>query len=124
MRYKINSLNRPISPHLSIYNPQITSLASIWHRITGVLLIAIIVFINIIIKYSLNYYNIVTIISLKLNVMYFIHLVILFIFSYHSLNGIRHILWDLGYILKRKNLVYSFYILSTFIFCILIFNII
>ena len=28
--------NRPISPHLSIYKPQITSILSISHRITGV----------------------------------------------------------------------------------------
>ena len=28
--------NRPISPHLSIYRPQITSILSISHRISGV----------------------------------------------------------------------------------------
>ena len=28
--------NRPLSPHLTIYKPQITSLMSITHRITGV----------------------------------------------------------------------------------------
>ena len=29
---------RPISPHLQVYKPQITSVLSIFHRITGVAL--------------------------------------------------------------------------------------
>ena len=32
------SLQRPLSPHLQIYRPQITSVLSIMHRITGILL--------------------------------------------------------------------------------------
>ena len=27
--------NRPLSPHLTVYKPQITSVLSIFHRITG-----------------------------------------------------------------------------------------
>lgn len=30
--------NRPISPHIQVYKPQITSVSSILHRITGMLL--------------------------------------------------------------------------------------
>ena len=30
--------NRPLSPHLQVYRPQITSVLSILHRITGVAL--------------------------------------------------------------------------------------
>ena len=30
--------NRPLSPHLQVYRPQITSVLSILHRITGVVL--------------------------------------------------------------------------------------
>ena len=30
--------NRPISPHLQIYKPQITSILSISHRFTGIIL--------------------------------------------------------------------------------------
>lgn len=29
-------LNRPLSPHLTIYQPQLTTILSIFHRITGV----------------------------------------------------------------------------------------
>ena len=31
--------NRPLSPHLSVYKPQFTSVLSIFHRITGVALL-------------------------------------------------------------------------------------
>ncbi|MBL4690632.1 MAG: succinate:quinone oxidoreductase subunit C, partial [Rhodospirillales bacterium] len=31
--------NRPLSPHLQVYRPQITSLLSILHRLTGVAMI-------------------------------------------------------------------------------------
>ena len=30
--------NRPLSPHLSVYKPQITAMLSIYHRITGAVL--------------------------------------------------------------------------------------
>ena len=33
----MNKDNRPLSPHLTIYRPQITSLLSISHRITGII---------------------------------------------------------------------------------------
>jgi len=32
----MNTVNRPLSPHLQVYRPQITSVLSILHRITGV----------------------------------------------------------------------------------------
>lgn len=33
-------LNRPMSPHLTIYSPQLTSMLSITHRTTGICLIS------------------------------------------------------------------------------------
>ena len=32
----LNRGNRPLSPHLQIYRPQLTSVLSIFHRMTGV----------------------------------------------------------------------------------------
>ena len=32
----VNRGNRPLSPHLTVYRPQVTSVLSILHRITGV----------------------------------------------------------------------------------------
>nr|WCH57976.1 succinate dehydrogenase subunit 3 [Calliblepharis sp.] len=124
MYLKISSLNRPLSPHLSIYNSQITSLASIWHRISGVLLIVLLVFFNIIIKFILNYYVFFNLFLLKVFIVYFIYLAFLILILYHGFNGLRYILWDLGYILKPKNLIYSFCILCSFISIFIIINII
>ena len=96
--------NLPISPHLQIYKPQITSLLSITHRITGFgLNLALILLSLMIISFGLGsdvYANFVTIfetIFVKI-VVYFIVLGI----SYHALNGIRHILWDFGFMISNK----------------------
>lgn len=96
--------NLPISPHLQIYKPQITSLLSITHRITGFgLNLALILLSLWIISFGLGsdvYENFVTIfetIFVKI-VVYFIVLGI----SYHALNGIRHILWDFGLMISNK----------------------
>ena len=96
--------NLPISPHLQIYKPQITSLLSITHRITGFgLNLALILLSLWIISFGLGsdvYANFVTIfetIFVKI-IVYFIVLGI----SYHALNGIRHILWDFGFMITNK----------------------
>ena len=96
--------NLPISPHLQIYKPQITSLLSITHRITGFgLNLALILLSLWIISFGLGsdvYANFVTIfetIFVKI-IVYFIVLGI----SYHALNGIRHILWDFGLMISNK----------------------
>ena len=96
--------NLPISPHLQIYKPQITSLLSITHRITGFgLNLALILLSLWIISFGLGsdvYAYFVTIfetIFVKI-IVYFIVLGI----SYHALNGIRHILWDFGFMISNK----------------------
>lgn len=96
--------NLPISPHLQIYKPQITSLLSITHRITGFgLNLALILLSLWIISFGLGsdvYANFITIfetIFVKI-IVYFIVLGI----SYHALNGIRHILWDFGLMISNK----------------------
>ena len=96
--------NLPISPHLQIYKPQITSILSITHRITGSgLNLALILLSLWIISFGLGsdvYANFVTIfetIFVKI-IVYFIVLGI----SYHALNGIRHILWDFGLMISNK----------------------
>ena len=96
--------NLPISPHLQIYKPQITSLLSITHRITGFgLNLALILMSLWIISFGLGsdvYANFVTIfetVFVKI-IVYFIVLGI----SYHALNGIRHILWDFGFMISNK----------------------
>lgn len=99
--------NRPITPHLSIYKPQFSSLFSIWHRISaGFLIIYIIFFIClyksfVILLCILNsqFFNAwyTTSIPFVLNYLFFTCL------SYHFLNGFRHIVWDLGFFLTKTN---------------------
>ena len=90
---------RPISPHLQVYKPQITSVLSIFHRITGVALTFGLILL------------VAWIFTLSLGEVYFEYfvmfikswfgLLILFGFTfalnYHLCNGIRHLFWDAGY---------------------------
>ena len=101
--------NLPLSPHLQIYKPQITSILSIAHRITGFSLNIVLVLTTIwIVSISLGdiyYQNFVQIFQ-----TFFIKFLVYFIvlgISYHALNGIRHILWDLGYLIDNNSTLIS-----------------
>lgn len=89
---------RPLSPHLQIYQPQLTSLMSILHRFTGVFLSLG----SVILAYWLiaaasgaeSYQQAQDLLTSWLG------LVFLFGWSfalfYHLCNGIRHLFWDIG----------------------------
>ena len=88
---------RPISPHLTIYKLPLNAILSILHRITGVGLFfafAVIswwMIIFILSKFDPDIY------LLKNSSFITICLVATsFGFVYHLLNGIRHLLWDIG----------------------------
>lgn len=96
---KNTASNRPLSPHLQIYKPQITSVMSILHRITGCALsIGLLMFLwfiasiaggpesyNVFVSFSSSFLGIIAIFGFILGL------------SYHLCNGIRHLAWDLGY---------------------------
>ena len=111
--------NLPLSPHLQIYKPQITSVLSISHRITG---------------FALNFSLVILVLGLlsialgEIHFLFYIEIlktvplrIIFFLtilgFSYHLLNGIRHIFWDFGFFLEIKSSTLLGYliILLTFI---------
>jgi len=89
---------RPISPHLMIYRPQLTSMMSITHRLSGISLAMGSVFLVwwlVALAYGGDYYN------MGQGVAQHIlgRLVLLGFFvtvSYHLANGIRHLFWDFG----------------------------
>ena len=90
---------RPISPHLQVYKPQITSVLSIFHRITGVALtFGLILLVAWIFTLSLGeeYFE-----YFSLFIKSWFGLLILFGFTfalnYHLCNGIRHLFWDAGF---------------------------
>lgn len=97
--------NLPISPHLQIYKPQITSILSISHRITGVALnfsLIIIVLGLFCLTLGEKYFTYFIFIMSSIPLKIIMFLTILG-FCYHFLNGIRHIIWDFGLFLENKS---------------------
>ena len=90
---------RPLSPHLQIYKPQLTSVLSISHRITGVGLAAGTLLLSGWLIAAATGPEAFARVQDFLG-SWFGHL-ILFAFSYalmfHLCNGIRHLFWDAGY---------------------------
>ena len=91
--------NNPLSPHLQIYKWQISSLLSITHRIVGVINFLAITLVCLWILSLLlgenNYES--TKLFLKSFFGKFIVVSLCWTFSFHILNEIRHLVWDLGY---------------------------
>ena len=93
-----NTTNRPLSPHLTIYRPQLNSVLSILHRITGIVLIFGLMLITgwffsmSLGEMSFKFY------SLWFNTL--IGKLIMFgslcALWYHFFAGIRHLFWDFG----------------------------
>ena len=91
--------NNPLSPHLEIYKWQISSLLSISHRIVGVINILAITLICIWTLSLLVGENSYEITKLFLKSLFgkFIIIFLCWTFSFHILNEIRHLIWDMGY---------------------------
>ena len=101
--------NRPISPHLQIYKPQITSILSISHRFTGIILFFS-CFLACIWLFAMAFndrlYDLINIFFSGIIgkvILFFIT----FSFFYHLLNGVRHLVWDIGYGYKIRNVYLS-----------------
>ncbi len=89
----------PLSPHLQIYRWHVSSLLSISHRIVGVINILIITLICFWVCSLLlgeNSYE-STRKVLKTFLGKFLIISFCWTFSFHILNEIRHIAWDMGY---------------------------
>jgi succinate dehydrogenase / fumarate reductase cytochrome b subunit len=89
---------RPLSPHLQIYKPQLTSVMSIFHRLTGVFLsfgTLVLVYWLMAASYGPQAYQ-----QAQQLLSSWLGLLFLFAWSfalfYHSCNGIRHLFWDAG----------------------------
>ena len=100
---------RPLSPHLQIYKPQITSVLSILHRLTGLALsLGFIVLAFWLAAAALGdeYYG-----CFQAFFSGFFGKTILFGWTlalfYHLCNGIRHLFWDIGYGFNLKTVRWS-----------------
>ena len=100
----VNRGNRPLSPHLTIYRPQMTSISSIFVRITGnALLAATLLLIAWLLAASTSaaaFAWVQYVITSWFGDLVF--LLSLWALWYHTLGGLRHLIWDTGRGLELK----------------------
>lgn len=111
MDYK-KTLARPISPHLQIYNifsKTMSSGPSIIQRITGVILVVGLIYLcawlfsaamgensyNLFLRFITSWFGYLSLLGFSL------------CFYYHIFNGIRFLIFNLGYWLTKKNVMIS-----------------
>lgn len=94
----MSTRKRPLSPHLQVYRPQITSVLSISHRISGIVnaLVALGIAVMLIsVAAGPEAYGRFTAVAGSVPGK-----IALFLFTlsicYHLFNGIRHLFWDAG----------------------------
>ena len=113
----------PLSPHLQIYKWQISSLLSIAHRIVGVINIFAITLIclwALLLLFGENNYEAIKVFLGSLFGKFLV-ISLCWTFSFHILNEIRHIAWDLGYgfDLKIAKITGFFVLFGSFILTII-----
>jgi succinate dehydrogenase / fumarate reductase cytochrome b subunit len=91
--------DRPLSPHLQVYRPQITSVLSILHRLTGVALTfgtLLLTWWLVAAAYGPEQFE-----TVQAAIGSWLGQLILWGFTfavyYHLANGIRHLAWDFGW---------------------------
>jgi succinate dehydrogenase / fumarate reductase cytochrome b subunit len=118
--------NRSLSPHLRSYKPQITSVISIFHRITGSILALLLlcspIFVNLLGSF-LSFRIFYVLFSYLFFFVKLIFYVLLATIFFHSMNGLRHIMWDFCIGLEMSNVFISgclVVFLSLFLSCLTI----
>lgn len=93
-------IEKPISPHLTIYKPQISSVLSILHRVTGVINFVGIIAITWVFVFSVYFASEEFNVILCAFYEHFLGKIVLIGWSYslffHAFNGIRYLFWDFG----------------------------
>ena len=95
----VNRGNRPLSPHLQAYNQSYTGTLSIMNRITGVALtLASVLLVAWFMGAAIGPEAFAAVDGLMTS---WVGILILagsaWALAYHTLNGIRHLVWDMGY---------------------------
>jgi len=99
-----------LSPHLRSYKPQITSVVSIFHRITGsvlaLLLLCTPICVNLVGSFSSFrfIYILFTCLFFIVKLVFYVLVATLF---FHSMNGLRHMMWDFCIGLEMSNVFIS-----------------
>ena len=91
-------VERPLSPHLQVYRPEITSVLSILHRATGlglsVGLLVLAYWLMAAAGGEADYADATALLGSGWAKICYVGWA--FCFFYHLANGIRHLLWDMG----------------------------
>ncbi len=117
--------NNPLTPHLQVYSWNISSLLSITHRMVGIIniiFITLICFWSISLLLGENTYEF-TKFFLQSFFGKFLMITLCWTFSFHILNEVRHLAWDLGYgfDLKTSKITGIITIIGSFVFALLIY---
>jgi succinate dehydrogenase / fumarate reductase cytochrome b subunit len=90
---------RPLSPHLTIYSRQLTSVMSILHRATGVALaigaFGLVAWLLAVAGEGGSFIRFQSALGSPIGAIALAAFVVALV--YHFLNGIRHLLWDIGW---------------------------
>jgi len=110
---KNKRLSRPMSPHLTIYKFQLTSVLSVTHRGTGLamsgLMSGFAIGMLALPQSFPHYYTMLSASPSGTAVIFTAKLILAWPFMYHFANGIRHLAWDLGKGFGLKELYTSGY---------------
>ncbi len=98
----VNRGNRPLSPHLQIYRPQMTSISSIMVRITGIACLGAALLVVAWLVAAASSPEAFAVMDGLLRS--FLGKLIMFAATwaifYHMLGRLRHVLWDFGYFVE------------------------
>jgi succinate dehydrogenase / fumarate reductase, cytochrome b subunit len=98
-------VHRPLSPHLQVYRPQLTSVLSILHRATGIALSVGVLYLATWVIYAAASPKAYALFQ-DFNTSVVGRIVLggwLFCAFYHLCNGVRHLFWDAGYGFELKD---------------------
>ncbi len=94
----VNRGNRPLSPHIQIYRPQLNSMTSILNRITGIAMLGsalLVVWWLVAAATGPEYFATVDWLMTSFIGDLIMTLSVLALW-YHTLGGVRHLVWDMG----------------------------
>ncbi|GFU52574.1 succinate dehydrogenase cytochrome b560 subunit, mitochondrial [Nephila pilipes] len=110
---KNERLKRPLSPHLSIYKPQLTWLLSGTHRATAIVLsgglYAFAIGMLALPAQFPHYFEYFQTLHIAAPIIFSLKFALAWTTFYHSANGVRHLFWDMGYGYDLKTLYISGY---------------
>lgn len=91
--------DNPLSPHLQVYRPQLTSVLSITHRATGVFLtLGTVILLYWLVAAALGPIAYTAMQACLASLPAQLVLAgAMFSFYFHLLNGVRHLFWDIGW---------------------------